>query len=212
MISRISYKIWILISLIILVTGGFLTYRYWWLPKGRRMAEEIVKPSLVKNGSLVRQRKDNRIYHIIKNQKHWMPSKEILNLYGFDQNKIIEVDSIDAFPKARLLRAVGSQEVYYIYDDGTKKEHLTPKVSLSYNCEWEDIIEVSDKELETYPEVNLIKIADSSQIFLAEGDTKRLIPPKVFDLLGFNPNKVRTVTITDFNSYVTIPPLETVQE
>ena len=72
----------------------------------------------------------------------------------------------------------------------------------SYNYNPEDVQIISKKEMESYPLSNLIRLNNSNDIYLIEGNIKKHIPnPEVFNKYKLNWNYVMSVNQTEFNFY-----------
>jgi len=104
-----------------------------------------------------------------------------------------------------LVRATGGTKVYYINDTpkGLMKRWLiNAEVFLSYGNKWEDIIEISSAQLETYPSVNLVKLRNDPKIYYLEGTTKYWIPSsEVFQSRGYDWDRVVIVNQTELEAY-----------
>lgn len=162
------------------------------------------------DGTLVKGAGDHRVYHIIKGKRHWIPSPEAFKSYKFDWQKIKEVDSgvIVSLPRVYLIKLQNDVRVYYITESGIKKHILNEKIFHSYDNHWEDIVEVSKVELDSYSDLRFIRKSGDYRVYLIEGDTKRhIINPSVFERFGSPWSQILEINETEFNEYETRDPL-----
>jgi hypothetical protein len=154
--------------------------------------------------NLLRAISDTRVYQIINNLKHWIPNPQTFNSYGFDWQKIQEVteSKLDDYARAKLLRSEGDIKVYYLTEAGLIRHLPSPEVFNSYNNKWEDIIEVSQAELSTYPINNLIRLEYGIKVYKLENYTKRWVETaEVFNRLKYNWTKIAPVNQTELDYY-----------
>jgi len=106
-----------------------------------------------------------------------------------------------------LVRATGGTKVYYINDTpkGLMKRWLiNAEVFLSYGNKWEDIIEISSAQLETYPLVNLVRSATDDKIYYLDLDsrTKHWIKTtEAFNSRGYDWDRVVIVNQVELEAY-----------
>jgi len=153
--------------------------------------------------NLIRQAGDYKVYLVVNGIKRHIPNPEVFLDYGFFWNDIKEVDktTMDKYKETFLIKESGKNEVYYIID-GIKKWIPTMDIFNSYNDKPEDIQIISKKEMESYPLSNLIRLNDSNDVYLIEGNIKKHIPnPQVFNKYKLNWNYVMSVNQTEFNFY-----------
>ncbi len=163
------------------------------------------------DGSLLRAKGDYKVYLIDNGKKHWIPAAGIFNFYNFDWGNIKEVDSADLelCPRVKLLKARGYDEVYYLTESGMIRHLPSSQVFLSYDNKWEDIVEISSKELEVYPQNNLIYLAGDHKIYKLENNQKRWIKTaEAFNKLKFDWNQIAPVNLTEFDAYAEGAPIE----
>jgi len=147
---------------------------------------------------------DNKVYRIINNKKHWIPNPEVFNDYGYDWNDIQDSNSAQLadYFQARLLRPQGDYRVYYLTEAGMVRHIPSPEVFNSYNNKWEDIIEVSQKEINSYPINNLIRLENGIKVYkIADGIKRWIKTAEVFNRLKYDWNKIAPVNRTELDYY-----------
>lgn len=145
-----------------------------------------------------------KVYQIINNLKHWIPNPDIFNSYGFKWSDIQEVEEseLDQYSQARLLRPEGDIKVYYLTDIGQIRHIPSPEVFNSYNNKWDDVIAVSQQEINSYPINNLIRLENGIKVYKLENYIKRWITTaEVFNRLKYDWNKIAPVNQTELNYY-----------
>ncbi len=105
--------------------------------------------------------------------------------------------------KVKQVRTKDSPAVYFLYHAGhRKKSYLNADTYLSYGNKWSDVKFVSASELNSWPEVKLVKKADSPAIYYIKGNQKTLVLSWA-DLQDFtlDHEPIITVNQTDLNQY-----------
>ncbi len=99
----------------------------------------------------------------------------------------IHADSAHALdPKIRQVRTSESPAVYFLYHAGhRKKAYLNSDIYLDYGNKWADVKVISSQELNSWPDVKLIKKADSPIVYFIQGGRKAVIKSWA-DLESFN--------------------------
>jgi hypothetical protein len=147
--------------------------------------------------NLIRAINDFKVYLIVNGIKRHLPNPEIFLNYGFEWNDIKEVnqETINQYTHCNLIKESKKQEIYYLCPERKIKRWLkSPEIFLSYNNKWEDIQVISKYEMDAYPESNLIKLHKSNDIYLIEGNRKRLIKSvEEFERLGLDWNLIMEV-------------------
>ena len=109
---------------------------------------------------------------------------------------------IDTYPQLYLARAEGSSKVYYISGGGYKKWIRNIEIFNSYDNNWDDVVLVSQKDLDIYPDVSLIRAKGGERVYKLEGSTKRWVKTaEIFNKLGYDWGAILTVNETEFNFY-----------
>ena len=81
-------------------------------------------------------------------------------------------------------------------------EFPTVEVFNSYNNKWEDIVEVSDTELNGYEDNDLIQAEGDHRVYKLKNRQKRWIKTaQAFNRLGYDWSKIASINQTEFNVY-----------
>lgn len=154
--------------------------------------------------NLIRQNGDYRVYLVVNGVKRHIPNPQVFLNYGFDWNDIKDVDTsiISKYKDTYLIKEDGKEQVYYINPQGIRKHIPTEAIFNSYNDKWEDIQIISNHEMSYYPISNLIKLANTNDIYLLQGDLKRKISsPQAFAKYKLDWKLVTEVNQTEFDWY-----------
>ncbi|TRZ79479.1 PKD domain-containing protein [bacterium] len=155
---------------------------------------------------LVRVRGQQEVYQIIDGKYHWIPAPSIFNNYGFKESDIkpINQSEMNRYERVKLVRVGASPDVYYITTSWMKRKVPNMDVFYSYGNKLEDVISISQTELNWYPENRLIKFDNDWKIYYLENGQKRWIKSAdVFNRLGFDWTKIAPVSWQEINAYPT---------
>ncbi len=148
------------------------------------------------------------IYSIINNQRHLIISPSSFREYGynFGDVKTVRRETLLSYPLAKLVKSPGSRAVYYLYErpQGNlwKINIPSPSVFSSYSKNsWANLVTISQKEIDSYENVRLIKIKDSPAVYYLENNIKRFVSEAVFKKRGFKESEVFEVNQTHLESY-----------
>jgi len=158
--------------------------------------------------SLYKTKESPDIYAIINGQKHFIASPASFNDYGYNWHDVKTVSwaILDKYPDARLVKLPDQNTIYFLYkrpDNKWLKISLnSPTVFVSYSDNyWGNVIEINKYDMDSYPDVKLIKIQGGEEIYYLEDNVRRLVSPEVFKAKGFNPAEVVEVNKIHMNSY-----------
>jgi hypothetical protein len=111
--------------------------------------------------------------------------------------------------RVKLMRSVSSPKVYYITEKGFKRWIPTAAVFLSYGNKWQDVVLVSQSQLDAIPDDLLIKLPASPKIYKLENNKKRWVSNIIaFNKNGFSWDMVASVNQTELNYYATGLPIK----
>lgn len=161
-------------------------------------------PSPISGVTLIKASNDVKVYAIVDNKRHWIPTTEIFNSYSYDWNKIsiISRTQINNYTRVKLLRAEGDPKVYYLTEKGYKRHIPSPEVFNSYGNKWENVITVSATEIGFYSDSGLIRLMGGTKVYKLENGKKRWIKTaEAFNRYGFNWNNIAPVNQTELNYY-----------
>jgi chitodextrinase len=153
---------------------------------------------------LMRGSDDTKVYEIINNLRHWIPNPQTFNAYGFDWNKVsaVNLSEVNKYSRAKLLRAQGDVKVYYLTESGLVRHIPNPEVFNSYNNNWNEILTVSQIEIDFYPISNLIRLEGGTKVYKLENNKKRwIITAEAFNRLKYDWTKIAPVNQTELNYY-----------
>lgn len=182
-----------LVKLEVRDTGGLKDTCYQYIT-----VKEKEKPYLVRvNGSV-------EVYQIINGQYHWIPKPEIFRDYGFDWSSIETISSwqFSQYKRASLFKAKGKSQIYYLTEKGLKRYIPSQEILESYGRSLDEVIEISQLELDFYPVNNLIRLNGKPEVYKLEQGKKYWIKnPEIFKLLGYKWENVAPVNRTEFDWY-----------
>ena len=151
---------------------------------------------------------NSRVFAVLNGKKHYITSPSAFLEYGYGWGDIrtINQSNIDKMPRVKLVKSPDQSTVYYLYERAggrlLKLNIPSPSVFTSYaNNKWGDIVKIAQADIDTYPNVNLIKLEGSSETYFLENGKKRLVTEKVFKARGFSQDNIAHVNQTHFDSY-----------
>ncbi len=157
--------------------------------------------------NLIRAVGDYKVYLVVNGIIRHIPNPEIFLDYGFSWSDVKEVprSTIDKYRRAHLIKESGKNDVYYLDPRGIRKRIPNPEVFASYNNKWEDVQVISKKEMDFYPESNLVRLAGDYKVYLVEnGTTKRWITSaEAFNARRYDWNSIITINKAEFDYYKT---------
>ena len=162
-------------------------------------------------GKLVKAKGDNKIYQIIKGKKHWIPTPAILSDYHFNDYPVFEIDAkiLASYPRVKLVRVGASPDIYYLTQSWMKRKIPNMDIFYSYNDKLEDIVSISQKELDWYPENHLIKYDGDWQVYYLENGIKHWIKSaQIFNQHGFSWLRIAPVNWQEFDVYPIGAPID----
>ncbi|MFH0856339.1 MAG: hypothetical protein V1860_00375, partial [bacterium] len=154
---------------------------------------------------LVKTAENPAVYSIANGKKHIIPNEKTFLSYGYKWNgiKTISKNELNSYPDARIVKTKNDPTVYYLdLSKKLKKAHPSAKVFLDYGNKWEDILVISDIDLENYNEANLVKEKKSPAIYVLNKNTRKLVSsPEEFENAGYKWPDIIEVSRLDLESY-----------
>ena len=148
------------------------------------------------------------IYSILNGQRHYISSPKSFNEYGYNWEDVqkISYSELLKYPRARLIKCPEKSTVYFLYQKAENKwlkiALNSPSVFISYpNNYWGNIVTINQLDIDSYPDVKLIKIADSPEVYYLENNIRYFISEQEFQKRGFNVSEIVEVNETHLNSY-----------
>ena len=149
------------------------------------------------------------VYAIMNGQAHYISSPASFNEYGYRWQDIrtVSASELAKYPPARLIKEPDSAAIYYLYqrpeDQWLKILLNSPTVFVSYpDNYWGNVITVTRLDVDSYPDVKLIKTEDNQAVWYLDDNTRHFISAAVFKAHGFNKFEVATVSQAHLDSYL----------
>jgi hypothetical protein len=161
-------------------------------------------PSPISGVTLIRASNGVKVYAIVNNKRHWIPTAEVFNSYGYNWNNVSVVNAtqVNNYDRVKLLRAEGDSKVYYLTEKGYKRHIPTAEVFNSYGNRWEDVVIVSSAEINSYPNSDLIRLIGGTKVYKLENGRKRWIKTaEAFNRLRFDWDNIAPCNQTELNVY-----------
>ena len=155
------------------------------------------------SGNLIQIEGEPEIYVITGGKRRHIPNAKafVSEGYGWDDIVVVPKAHGAAYPVANLLRVARDPKVYVV-ERGLMRHIPNPESFVSYAYNWEDIIEVTARELAGYKNASLMRALDDFRVYLLEGNTKRWIKTAgEFNASGYDWNEVLDVSRTELDSY-----------
>lgn len=157
----------------------------------------------------------SRVYSIVNNKKHYITSAQSFLEYGYGWNKIKTVNKsvLAGYSRVKLVKGPVGSNIYYLHENANgeilKIKIPSPNVFNSYKSNsWSDIVKINQYDLDSYKEVELIKTADSQDIYYLNNGNKQRVSSEVFKKKGFRSSDVMVVNKAHLDSYKTISDLK----
>lgn len=154
------------------------------------------------------------IYTIMNGQRHFISSPASFNEYGYDWMKVRTVSQteLEKYPRARLIKSGTGNTIYYLFQkpegQWLKINLGSPSVFASYPANyWGNVISVTQLDVDSYPDVKLIKTKDSSEIYYLENNERHVISNETFIKRGYNKYEICEVNNTHLESYKISSPI-----
>jgi len=153
---------------------------------------------------------DPRVFYLDKGQKRWLRNEPVFASYGLPWDEIVPVNTADlaVYREARLLKFAGNERVYFVTGKGLMHHIPTAESFVSYGNQWEDIVEVSVAELQSYEVANLVRKIGDFRVYKVQDGIKYWVQTQeAFKKFGLDPNKILEINDVEFNSYSEGTPL-----
>jgi len=106
-------------------------------------------------------------------------------------------------PSIKQVKTADSPIVYYLdHKRGMKKAYVSEQAYLAYGNKWSDIKIISQKELDKWPDIHLVKTDGNAKVFYINNGKKAWIESEQqFIDLGFKWSDIVTIARADLDSY-----------
>jgi len=127
-------------------------------------------------------------------QKHYITSPEAFNKYQCNWSlvKTVSKNLLNSYTNANLVRTPTDSVIYNLFqrpDHKWLKINIpSPTIFVSYSANfWGNVARIDALDINSYPSVKLIKNTGKSDVYLIEGNQKRLFKSaEVFNRLGYD--------------------------
>jgi len=163
--------------------------------------------------NLVRVKGQPDIYEIVGGKKHLIPTMDIFYDYGFKLEWVQDITQkqLDKFPRIKLMQITGNKKKTYYFTEGGMVRLIPDKsVFSSYGDREEDIIVISKKEFNFYPQNQFVFLENplTRDVFqVIEGKTKRYITPQAVKRLKIDSEQIAPINQTELATYKTDKPV-----
>ncbi len=163
--------------------------------------------------NLVRVKGRSEIYEIVGGKKHFIPTADIFNDYGFKVEWVQDITQkqLDKFSRIKLMRVSGNKKnTYYFTETGMVRLIPDKSVFSSYGDREEDIIVISKKEFNFYPQNQFVFLENplTRDVFqVTQGKTKRYITPQAVKRLKIDSEQIAPINQTELATYKTGKPV-----
>lgn len=159
----------------------------------------------LQNGELVRASNGSKVYIVMNGKKRWIASAAEFSKMGYSwaKVKIVSSDVLDNMAEIKLIKAKGGSSIFYITGSGMKKLVLNDAVFKSYGNKYEDVVEIDQAVIDSYPTVRFIRGADGKVYQITGAVKKWITSPEEFKKLGGNWSEIAAVNDTELAAYTT---------
>lgn len=152
---------------------------------------------------------NEEVHEVIKGKKHLIPNLDIFYEYGFRAEwvQFVTQEQLDKYPRIKLIQIQGDKKktVYYLTDGGLRRGVLNEDIIKSYGDRTQDIIMVSRKEFNYYPDNKFIHLETpikiAVDIYLIDGGNRRHLTPLAVSRMNIKKIQIAPVNETEFNAY-----------
>ena len=171
----------------------------------------IVKKFSNNEISLVRAVGSNNVYEITNGMKHLIPNAEIFNDYGYkvEMVRIIPLSELNKYPRIKLIQTKGDKKVYYLTETGLRRLISDVKIYESYGSQKSDIVIISKKEMNIYPENRYIYSESplNRDVFMLNGAYRQYLTPMAIRRMGLMISQVAPVNQFEMGFYQVGEPI-----
>ena len=163
--------------------------------------------------NLVRVKNQPEIYEIVGGKKHLIPTMDIFYDYGFKLEWVQDITQkqLDKFPRIKLMQVTGNKKKTYYFTEGGMIRLVPDKnVFNSYGDREEDIIIISKKEFNFYPQNQFVFLENplNRDVFqIIQGKTKRYITPQAVKRMKIDSEQIAPINQTELATYKTDKPI-----
>lgn len=164
--------------------------------------------------NLARVKGKEEIYEIVGGKKHLIPTKDIFYDYGFKLEWVQDVtqQQLDKFPRVKLMQVSGNKKKTYYFTEGGMVRLVPEKNVLnSYGNREEDVIIISKKEFNFYPQNQFVflesPLTRGVYQLIDGGKGKRYLTASAVKRMKIDPEQVAPVNQAELTYYKTYKPI-----
>lgn len=154
------------------------------------------------DGTLIRAEDDPRVYVMHANKKRLLKNEQVFASYGYSMQDVytLPAGAVASIPNDKLVRVAGTSAIYFLNDTGYRRKILNPQVMTSYGWSNGDVASITQTELDSYPETELVWREGDAQVFsIREG--RAVGTWATLRASGYDSDSVHLVNTTDYMSY-----------
>jgi len=157
--------------------------------------------------NLVRVKGGSEIYEIVGGKKHLIPTMDIFFDYGFKLEWIQDITQyqLDKFPRVKLMCIAGDKKkTYYFTEGGMIRLIPDENIFNSYGDREEDIIVISEKEFNYYPQNQFVFLENplNRDVYqLIDGKIKRYLTPMAVKRMKIDAEQIAPINQMELAIY-----------
>ena len=163
--------------------------------------------------NLVRVKGKEEIYEIVGGKKHLIPTMDIFFDYGFKLETVQDITQkqLDKFYRIKLMQVTGDKKKTFYFTEGGMIRLIPDKnVFNSYGDREEDVIVISKKEFNWYPQNQFVFLENplNRDVYqLVNGKVKRYLTQSAVKRMKIDPEQIAPVNQTELATYQTDKPI-----
>ena len=163
--------------------------------------------------NLVRIKGQEEIYEIVGGKKHLLPTMDIFFDYGFKLEAVQDITQkqLDKFSRIKLMQMTGDKKKTFYFTEGGMIRLIPDKnVFNSYGDREEDVIVISKKEFNWYPQNQFVFLENplNRDVYqVIGGKTKKYLTQAAVKRMKIDPEQIAPINQTELANYQTDKPI-----
>src|SRR3989344_2296691 len=163
--------------------------------------------------NLVRVKGQEEIYEIVGGKKHLLPTMDIFFDYGFKLEAVQDITQkqLDKFSRIKLMQMTGDKKKTFYFTEGGMIRLIPDKnVFNSYGDREEDVIVISKKEFNWYPQNQFVFLENplNRDVYqVIGGKTKKYLTQAAVKRMKIDPEQIAPINQTELANYQTDKPI-----